>query len=205
MARTMPGVTKERIVTEAMRLFSTRGYDATSIADVQAACGLAPGSGALYKHFPSKRALLEDAVCRDLQNMAQRRASAITDLPDDPRAALELLGSVVWAVMDSERDLIRMMIREFDGFPELFEQTWQGVIANVYRQCADWLTTLCVQNQADVADPEATSAVIIASLTYYPILDILIGHVPGEVEPGRFLAAWLDHALAALAPPARPA
>lgn len=187
-----------------MRLFSTRGYDATSVADVQAACGLAPGSGALYKHFPSKRAVLEFAVRRDLETMAQRRARAIADLPDDPREALRLLSDVVWTLMDSERDLIRLMVREFDGFPELFEQMWQGVIANVYRQCSEWIIMLCAQGRADVADPGATSAVLIASLTYYPILDTLIGHVPGDVQPRRFLAAWLDHALAALGPPSPP-
>lgn len=194
MARTTRGVTRERILTEAIRLFSTRGYDATSVMDIQAACGLASGSGALYKHFPSKKALLEQAVRRNLETMAQRRAHATADLPDDPREALRLLGNVVWTVMDSERDLIRIMIREFAGFPELFEQMWQGVLAHVYRQCTDWITTLCTQCKVDVADPEATAAVLIASLTYYPILDMLIGHTPGEVEPQRFLAAWLDHA-----------
>src|SRR3712207_7446858 len=49
---------KERILREAMRLFAERGYERTSIADIQAAAGLAPGSGALYKHFPSKEAVL---------------------------------------------------------------------------------------------------------------------------------------------------
>jgi AcrR family transcriptional regulator len=198
MARTTQGVTRERILTEAMRLFSSRGYDGTSVADIQAACGLAPGSGALYKHVPSKRALLEYAVRRDLETMAQRRAHAVADLPDDPREALRLLADVVWTVMDSERDLIRIMIREFDGFPELFEQMWQGVLANVYRECSKWITMLCAQGRADVADPGATSAVLIASLTYYPILDMLIGHVPGDVEPRQFRAAWLDHAVTAL-------
>lgn len=198
MARTTPGVTRERILHEAIRLFSTHGYDATSVVDIQVACGLTPGSGALYKHFPSKKALLEHAVDRNLEEMARRRADAIAELPADPREALQLLASVVWTAMDSERDLIRIMIREFDGFPQLFEQMWQGVLAHVYRQCTEWIAGLCEQGKATVSDPEATAAVLVASLTYYPILDILIGHTPGDLEPQRFLNTWIDHATGSL-------
>ena len=42
--------------------FAAKGYAATSVADIQRASGLAPGSGALYKHFASKRELLEAPV-----------------------------------------------------------------------------------------------------------------------------------------------
>lgn len=195
MARTTPGVTRGRILDEAIRLFSKRGYDATSVADIQQACGLAPGSGALYKHFPSKKALLEGAVLRNLELMAQRRTTVVADLPDDPREALQLLAEVVWAVLDTERDLVRIMIREFAGFPDLFETMWQAVVAHLYRECTSWITTLRDSGRASVADPEATAAVLVASLTCYPILDLLIGHTPGDIEPQRFRDAWLDHAV----------
>ena len=199
MARTTPGVTRRRILDEAVHLFATRGYDATSVADIQAACGLNPGSGALYKHFPSKAALLEAAVHDNLSRLTARTAeTADTRLPDDPRAALRVLADVVWAFMAADRDLIRLMIREFTGFPELFEQMWQGVVATVYRRGTEWITTLRDQGRTPVTDPEATAAVLVASLTYYPILDVLIGHTPGDLAPDRFLAAWLDHAVAAL-------
>jgi AcrR family transcriptional regulator len=198
MARTTPGVTRERMLDEAIRLFSLQGYDATSVADIQQACGLAPSSGALYKHFPSKNALLEGAVRRNLDLMARRRTTAIADLPDDPREALQLLADVVWAVLDSERDLVRIMLREFASFPELFERMWQAVIAHLYQECANWITVLKDSGKASIGDPEATAAVLIASLTYYPILDLLIGHTPGDVESQRFLDAWLDHALRTL-------
>jgi hypothetical protein len=49
-----------------------------------------------------------------------------------------------------------------------------------------------------VSDPDATAAVLVASLTYYPILDVLIGRTPGDLAPDRFLAAWLDSSIAAL-------
>ncbi|MFI5591075.1 TetR/AcrR family transcriptional regulator [Amycolatopsis sp. NPDC051758] len=199
MARTTPGVTRRRILDEAVRLFATRGYDATSVADIQTACGLHPGSGALYKHFPSKAALLEAAVHDNLERLAARTSeTADAELPDDPREALHVLAGVVWAFLAADRDLVRLMIREFTGFPELFEAMWQGVVATVYRRGTEWITTLRDQGRADVTDPEATAAVLVASLTYYPILDVLIGHTPGDLAPDRFLTAWIEHALASL-------
>ncbi len=48
--------TKERIETEALRLFVERGVAETSIRDIAQAVGIA--DGALYRHFPSKDALV---------------------------------------------------------------------------------------------------------------------------------------------------
>jgi AcrR family transcriptional regulator len=198
MARTTPGVTRQRIVEEAVRLFSARGYDATSTADIQVACGLAAGSGALYKHFPSKKALLEYAVRRHVDALANRYEDTAAQLPDDPREVLRLLATTVRDTMNADRELIRIMVREFDGFPALFEQMWQGVSANLYRVFAAWITA----QDLDVPDPEATSAVLIASLTHHPLLDALIGHTPGDIDADRYLTAWIEHAAGVLKLPA---
>ncbi|GAA2779254.1 helix-turn-helix domain-containing protein [Nonomuraea dietziae] len=134
MARTTPGVTRDRLLTEAVRLFASKGYDATSVADIQVACGLTAGSGALYKHFPSKGALLEAAVQRNLELMTLRNRETVAEAPADPREALRLMASVVWSVIEGDRDLIRIMLREYHGFSELFERMWQSVIATLYRE-----------------------------------------------------------------------
>jgi hypothetical protein len=34
------------------------------------------------------------------------------------------------------------------------------------------------------------------SLTYFAILDALVGHTPGDVAPDAFARAWADSALA---------
>ncbi|MGP4097460.1 TetR/AcrR family transcriptional regulator [Nonomuraea sp. KM90] len=215
MARSTPGVTRQRLIDEAVRLFSTRGYAATSVADIQAACGLTTGSGALYKHFPSKQALLEEAVRLDLERIAARGSEATTGsragggaardpadaAAEEPRVALERMARVVWEVIEKDRGLIRIMLREFDGFPELFERMWQGVLAGVYAQGAAWIRAQRELGNVEAEDPEATAAVLLSSLTYYPLLRIMIGHTPGDLDPERFLAAWVRHAAATLRVP----
>ncbi|MFC4113889.1 TetR/AcrR family transcriptional regulator [Nonomuraea zeae] len=203
MARSTPRVTRQRLIDEAVRLFSTRGYAATSVADIQAACGLTTGSGALYKHFPSKQALLEEAVRRNLETIADRAASAgqaAEESGEELREALARMAGTVWEVIDDDRALIRIMLREFDGFPELFERMWQGVLAGVYAQGAAWIRGQRELGRVQADDPEATAAVLLSSLTYYPLLRLMIGRTPGDLDAERFLAAWLDQAVTVLRP-----
>jgi AcrR family transcriptional regulator len=203
MARTTPGVTRQRLLEAAIHLFATNGYDATSTADIQRACGLTASSGALYKHFPAKRALLEEAVRHNLETTAERSREAVAVEPGDLREALYALARVTWQVIEDDRDLIRIMLREFDNFPELFTRMWRGVLANVYGGGADWITTQAGRGVVRAEDPEATAAVLLASLTYYPILRAMTGHTPGDLAPERFLGAWVDHAVDTLQPRVR--
>lgn len=46
--------TRERIRNAALTLFLEKGYAKTSIADIEAAAGLAPRTGGFYRHFASK-------------------------------------------------------------------------------------------------------------------------------------------------------
>lgn len=54
------GDTKERIMQEALKLFSVNGFDAVSIRTIAEAVGI--GNSALYKHFSSKQEILEAIV-----------------------------------------------------------------------------------------------------------------------------------------------
>ena len=193
MARSTPGVTRQRIVDEATRLFADQGYEVTSIADIQIACGLTGGSGALYKHFPSKRALLEEIVRQHLAGMADT-SQQTPQLSDDPREVLGAIGKLVWERMSHDRDSLRIVFRELDRFPDLLEQMWSSVLGDVYATATAWIRGGIAEGRMAVADPEATAAVLMASLTYYPILHALTGHTPGDVGEDGFLTAWVDHA-----------
>jgi AcrR family transcriptional regulator len=57
MARRATNVTRTRIQETALVLFSTRGYEATSLQEIAAALDVT--KAALYYHFPSKAALLQ--------------------------------------------------------------------------------------------------------------------------------------------------
>jgi len=52
--------TKQKIIYESMKLFSVNGYDSVSIRTIAEAVGV--GNSALYKHFKSKKEILDAIV-----------------------------------------------------------------------------------------------------------------------------------------------
>ncbi len=192
------GAARERILIEATRLFATRGYTSTSVADIQLACGLTAGSGALYKHFRSKRDLLAAVIGTHITTMREGSQSFAAQLPDDLTGALRMIAQAVWADMQRDHQALRVMLRDLDDFPELLEKLWSEVRANVYDEFTRWLRTQAESGTVHVADPDATAAVLLASLTYYPILDALIGRTPGDIAADRFAKTWVQHAAVTL-------
>jgi AcrR family transcriptional regulator len=191
-------VRRDKLVDAAMELFGERGYAATSIADIQVACGLTPGSGALYKHFASKRDLLAEGVHRYVARLEKSAGELVAMLPDDPRAALSLIAEVVNSTMASDRAVIRVGLRDLEQFPDLLEVLWDGLLVALYRELADWLAMQHRRGRVELADPAATAAVLVASLTYYRVLQALIGHTPGDVDANAYFAAWIESAMATI-------
>jgi AcrR family transcriptional regulator len=69
---------REKIMASALELFASRGHDA-QMEEIAAHSGL--GMGTLYRHFPSKQALLTAMVAERFRGMADlaRAAEQITD------------------------------------------------------------------------------------------------------------------------------
>ena len=59
--------TKQRILLEALRLFSKRGYDAVGVEQIASAVGIKAPS--LYKHYKSKQDIFDAIVEKMRQGM----------------------------------------------------------------------------------------------------------------------------------------
>ena len=189
------GNARDRFITEAARLFAERGYARTSVADIQQACGLTIGSGALYKHFPAKKALLDAVIERHLATMTAGNKLFTEFASDNVAETLTMLADAMFASMRRDRDILRLTLRDLDAFPELLEQVWTALRDDVYHVFVAWLTEQSVRRTIPIIDPPATAAVLLASLTYPPILDALIGHTIGDIDHARYRSAWVRHAL----------
>lgn len=66
--------TKEKILTSALELFSVRGYEDTSVADIAKAVGIKAPS--LYKHFGSKQEIFA-AILRKIDEQYRQQASML--------------------------------------------------------------------------------------------------------------------------------
>lgn len=75
---------KQRIMAEAMALFATKGYAATTMKDIAAAVGIKDAS--IYNHFKSKRDLFEAIVETELAYLAETlRDSGAMAAPGDSK------------------------------------------------------------------------------------------------------------------------
>ena len=79
--------TKERILEEALNLFSQNGYAGTSMSDIAGALGIT--KAALYKHFSAKEDIWEALIQRG-EEQYQMRFGSLAHPPKIPESVEEL-------------------------------------------------------------------------------------------------------------------
>lgn len=193
-----PAGTKDRLITEALRLFADKGFRGTTVVDIESAAGLSPGSGALYAHFPSKEALLEAAVDQAI-DLADAGYSAFDALPlGDLRAELTLLARASLTLMESWRDLLRVLLKESGAFPGLLAEARARILEPAYKWFSDYLTDQAAAGDVVVDDPDAFATIWLGSLQSYWIQTSLLGATPAGVDRDRFVDGWVETLLIAL-------
>lgn len=81
--------TRERLVRAAIEVFLEKGYGGTRVQDIARRAGFT--SGALYVHFPSRTALLGEAIIREGQTIMTGLAEQIGSASEGPEAVATLL------------------------------------------------------------------------------------------------------------------
>jgi AcrR family transcriptional regulator len=98
--RTMREDRRRRILAEAVRLFATRGLEATRVGDIAAAAEMSPGL--LYHYFASKEEIFEE-ILRWAFSRMNAAARELEGLPLSPREKLKtLVRQVLQSVGESE-------------------------------------------------------------------------------------------------------
>lgn len=77
--------TREEILDVALSLFSTKGYDATSLSDISAMLGVS--KAALFKHFDSKEEILFSVM--KMMDEEDRNRARDMNVPDDRKSESE--------------------------------------------------------------------------------------------------------------------
>ncbi|HEX8646984.1 MAG TPA: helix-turn-helix domain-containing protein [Thermoleophilaceae bacterium] len=188
--------TRARLISAAMRLFAEHGYAGTSVGQIEAEAGLAPRSGALYQYFTSKRELLDAAIERHTADLDEMQ-SAIDLLPlGDLRAELTLMAR--WNLQDlaRRRDLYRFLRKEGDRFPELVARVYEQIGRRPLERAADFLREGYLSAGLEPPDVEALVAVMVQAMAAYRFHEDTFGEPPLGVEEERFVATWVDLAMA---------
>jgi AcrR family transcriptional regulator len=188
---------RERIIREAMRLFSQKGYERTSVADIQAAAGLAPGSGALYKHFASKEEVLRAGLQPYIAE-AQRARSQLHAVKIAPAEALSAMAHQTLDILATRQNELRIFWRDLEQFPKIQVKVRREIMQDSYRALSDWLRDRAVQGEIRRHDSDAVAAVLLGSLTMFKVFEALWGEKTIPVNDQRFHRAWCDLMLTGL-------
>lgn len=166
---------RSRVLRAAARCFADKGYAGTTIADIEEAAGLAVGAGGTYRHFPSKRAILEAVI------------DATVDVPDDEVAPPgDDVEAIAHEMLDYMRpDLIKIFLRELDEFPEQRRRINERMIDTSYRVVAARIA----EANPDV-DAQAAAAVLLGALHNFRFNEVLVGPNGNGVDRDRFIATW---------------
>jgi AcrR family transcriptional regulator len=108
---------RREILDAALKLFSHKGYGATSVSDIASQAGLSKGN--LYHHFPDKESIFRSLLDRYFQVLSQpdfpfNRALTTGMFPDN----LEELGHAARDTVSDYREYVALIyvdVVEFDG------------------------------------------------------------------------------------------
>ena len=108
---------REQILASALKLFSHRGYGATSVRDIAEEAGLSKGN--VYHHFPDKESIFRALLDRYFDAMSTpdfpfNRALANGTFPEN----LEEMGRAARETVKDYRDYVALIyvdVVEFDG------------------------------------------------------------------------------------------
>ena len=171
------GNTKQEILDAALTLFSTQGFEATSISQIADAVGIRKAS--LYSHFESKQAILDAIVKEVLEQYAKHSIFALADWDDPaftedkkhmtPDAAAQMIqGQLRYILHDPTICKSRKMltIEQFQN-PELAKLQTKQNYADVMRYFTGLVRFLIRQGILAEYDPEIMAAQLCLPITVW--------------------------------------
>ncbi|GAA4978199.1 AcrR family transcriptional regulator [Nonomuraea thailandensis] len=198
--------TRERIIDESLRLFAERGYSATSVAEIEAASGLSPGAGGLYRHFKSKYEVLAAAINEHASRTRFQVAGSLAELSSmeasvDLEERLAHVCRAGLAKVREESELTRVFFRDLSQFPELVAVVREGLMQPMFDAIVTWF-----QAQPEYRDVKldwpGIATVLGGSVVHYRLFQETVGELPGHAEKDQFVAAWVRLAVGLLPSPA---
>lgn len=116
--------TKERILYEAMKLFSIHGFDSVSIRTIAKEVGVA--NSALYKHFKSKQEIFDAIVARSKERFKQQYTVAFQSIQSQKQMKDICLLMYEFQTMDEWIVMFRRLL--------MMEQFKNDAIADIYNE-----------------------------------------------------------------------
>lgn len=113
--RRRTAVRRRELIVAAARLFAARGYYAVTVDDLGEALGIS--GPALYRHFPSKQALLVAVFDQVIEMQREDLKEALSEA-SDPASALEAMVRLHVRFAVEQRETMAVWRQEYHNLPE---------------------------------------------------------------------------------------
>ncbi len=178
-------ISREEILTVAIRLFSAAGYSGVSMRDIARACNLNVGS--LYHHFSDKQQLHMAATQQVFSNRSTHLLAAL-ESSESPREQLKNLIDVLCQLLNEDQTFLRLIQWELlDGDEArlkcLAEQVFGGLTETLNRLC---------QQLNPALDPGLLTQTITGTILQLFLSAPLRQHLPG-FQPGHRQPKVISH------------
>jgi AcrR family transcriptional regulator len=178
------GGPRTRLVAAAIPLFAARGLRGTTWDDIAAAAGFARRSGTIFNYFPSKAALVEEAVRIHLEELEARPSR---EPVDDPEADVR-----AWATDVLQEVRLRQALRQvIERDQDVGEAIRALFIDRVIRPTHDEAVAMIRRHVAPghEVDVDAVAVAAFGAIWAHVRTVSSLGHVPGDVSDERLVNA----------------
>jgi len=135
----MSSTTKEKILESALKLFSQKGYLGATTKEIAKEAGIAEVT--LFRYFPSKEALFEEVInnysflpkLKEILKKVETRSY---------KEVLKIIASEFLKLLESKKDLIRIMHSEMQRYPEKIKKIYENVIENTFKLLSKYFEKL---------------------------------------------------------------
>jgi AcrR family transcriptional regulator len=196
--------TRDRLLDAALDLFASRGYERTTVGDIEAAAGFTARGGTLYKHFASKEAVLEAAVDRQVSQVTGARA-IIDLLPlGDLRAETVLVFRYLFAEIARYEAITALIEKESASVPALGQRFWDEIAEPGYHLGAQLLDRQLNKDGPGGWDAEALAVLLIGATVNFRRAQWTFGQLALDVEEERLIQVIARVLQTLAAAPAQP-
>ena len=164
------------LLAAARRLFGSKGYANTKIADITQEAGRALGS--FYTYFANKEEVLEQ-LAEDFKAEIDGRLTELDLTSAEPYEVVRELCAVYW---DSCRNHSAELASIFQAsmLDEHFAERWREIRADARRNIAAGIRALSQAGQVENPDPDATASALGSMMDYFCYVWLIEGGEAGR-------------------------
>lgn len=135
----MSEITKKKILESALKLFSQKGYLGATTKEIAKEAKIAEVT--LFRYFSSKETLFEEVI--NTYSFLPKLKEILENVKDTSyEKALKVIAYEFIKLLESKKDLVRIMHSEMQRYPEKIKKIYENVIDNILKLLSEYFDNL---------------------------------------------------------------